>query len=50
VVRQREDRLEVALGAAFGGARAIVAMKHVGLNVAADPLFSSAHTGVTGGS
>ncbi len=40
---------EVALGAAFGGARALVALKHVGLNVAADPLFSSVHTGVTGG-
>lgn len=41
--------LEVALGAAFAGARAVVAMKHVGLNVAADPLFSSAYTGVQGG-
>jgi len=41
--------LEVALGVAFGGARAIVTMKHVGLNVAADPLFTSAYTGVTGG-
>ncbi len=40
---------EVALGAAFGGARSLVAMKHVGVNVAADPLFSSAHTGVDGG-
>jgi len=40
---------EVALGAAFGGARSLVAMKHVGVNVAADPLFSSAYTGVTGG-
>ena len=30
--------LEVAIGAAFAGARAIVTMKHVGLNVAADPL------------
>jgi len=39
---------EVALGAAFGGARAIVTMKHVGLNVAADPLFTAAYTGVTG--
>lgn len=41
--------LEVALGAAFAGARAIVAMKHVGLNVAADPLFSSVYTGINGG-
>ena len=40
--------LEVGLGAAFGGARAIVTMKHVGLNVAADPLFTAADTGVTG--
>ncbi len=41
--------LEVALGASFGGARALVSMKHVGLNVAADPLFTSAYTGVRGG-
>ncbi len=41
--------LEVALGATFGGARALVAQKHVGLNVAADPLFSSSYIGVTGG-
>jgi indolepyruvate ferredoxin oxidoreductase, alpha subunit len=41
--------LEVALGAAFAGARALVTMKHVGLNVAADPLFTAAYTGVTGG-
>ena len=40
--------LEVGLGAAFGGARALVTMKHVGLNVAADPLFTAAYTGVTG--
>lgn len=41
--------LEVALGAAFAGARALVAMKHVGLNVAADPLFTASYTGVKGG-
>jgi indolepyruvate ferredoxin oxidoreductase, alpha subunit len=41
--------LEVGLGAAFGGGRALVTMKHVGLNVAADPLFTAAYTGVTGG-
>jgi len=41
--------LEVGLGAAFGGARALVTMKHVGVNVAADPLFTAAYTGVTGG-
>jgi indolepyruvate ferredoxin oxidoreductase, alpha subunit len=40
--------LEVGLGAAYGGARALVTMKHVGLNVAADPLFTAAYTGVTG--
>jgi len=40
--------LEVALGAAFGGARAMATMKHVGLNVAADPLFTAAYTGVSG--
>ncbi len=40
--------LEVGLGAAFGGARVLVTMKHVGLNVAADPLFTAAYTGVSG--
>lgn len=40
--------LEVGIGAAFAGARAVVTMKHVGLNVAADPLFTVAYTGVTG--
>src|ERR1035438_9249216 len=40
--------LEVALGAAFGGGRALAAMKHVGLNVAADPLFSAAYTTING--
>ena len=39
---------EVALGAAFSSARALVAMKHVGVNVAADPLFTSMYTGVSG--
>ncbi len=39
---------EVALGAAFAGARAMVTMKHVGLNVAADVLFTAAYTGVSG--
>jgi len=38
---------EVALGAAFGGARAMVTMKHVGVNVAADPLFTATYTGVS---
>ncbi|MGO8930918.1 MAG: thiamine pyrophosphate-dependent enzyme [Limisphaerales bacterium] len=40
--------LEVAIGAAFGGARALCTMKHVGLNVASDPLFTAAYTGVSG--
>ena len=40
---------EAALGAAIGGARSFCAMKHVGLNVAADPLFTAAYTGVNGG-
>ena len=40
--------LEVGIGAAFSGARAIVTMKHVGVNVAADPLFTAAYTGVAG--
>ena len=41
--------VEVALGASFAGARALATMKHVGLNVAADPLFTAAYTGVKGG-
>jgi indolepyruvate ferredoxin oxidoreductase alpha subunit len=41
--------LEVGLGASLGGARALVTMKHVGLNVAADPLFTSAYSGINGG-
>ncbi len=41
--------LEVGIGASFGGARAMVCMKHVGVNVAADPLFTASYTGVNGG-
>jgi len=41
--------LENALAAAWCGIRALCTMKHVGLNVAADPLMTSAYTGVTGG-
>ncbi|MCG5547710.1 thiamine pyrophosphate-dependent enzyme [Halorhodospira halochloris] len=41
--------LEVGLGVAYAHARALVTMKHVGLNVAADPLFSATYTGVTEG-
>lgn len=40
---------EVAFGASLGGARSACAMKHVGLNVAADPLFTLSYTGVRGG-
>jgi indolepyruvate ferredoxin oxidoreductase alpha subunit len=40
---------EVAMGAAFGGVRTIVTMKHVGLNVAADPLMTSTSVGGDGG-
>jgi indolepyruvate ferredoxin oxidoreductase alpha subunit len=41
--------LDIGIGASFGGARALVAMKHVGVNVAADPLFTFSYTGVNGG-
>ena len=41
--------LEVALGSAMGGARSLVTMKHVGVNVAADPLLSACNTGVNAG-
>jgi indolepyruvate ferredoxin oxidoreductase alpha subunit len=41
--------LEVVAGASVAGARAMAAMKHVGLNVAADPLFTFSYTGVNGG-
>lgn len=41
--------VEVANGAAIGGARAMSCMKHVGVNVAADPLFTASYIGVKGG-
>lgn len=41
--------LETAIGASLAGGRALAAMKHVGVNVAADPLFTIGYTGVTGG-
>lgn len=41
--------MEVAAGAALGGAMSLVTMKHVGVNVAADPLFTSAYIGLPGG-
>lgn len=40
---------EVAFGAAMAGARAMTCMKHVGVNVAADPIFTAAYTGVNAG-
>ena len=60
VVRYKEDiyaewapnekvAFEVAFGAATGGARSFCAMKHVGLNVAADPLYTASYIGVNGG-
>ena len=41
--------MEVALGASIAGVRSFCGMKHVGLNVAADPLYTAGYTGVTGG-
>ena len=41
--------METAIGASIAGARSFCAMKHVGLNVAADPLFTVAYTGVNAG-
>jgi len=41
--------MEVAFGACLAGKRAFCAMKHVGLNVAADPLFTMSYTGVNAG-
>ncbi len=40
---------EAALGASLAGSRSFATMKHVGLNVAADPLMTSAYTGINGG-
>ena len=41
--------MEAALGASIAGARAFCGMKHVGLNVAADPLYTASYSGVNGG-
>ncbi|MBI5618316.1 MAG: indolepyruvate ferredoxin oxidoreductase subunit alpha [Gammaproteobacteria bacterium] len=41
--------LDMAIGASFAGVRSMTSMKHVGLNVAADPLMSQAYIGVNGG-
>ena len=45
---ERKGRPRSGLGAAFGGAAALATMKHVGLNVAADVLFTAAYTGTPG--
>ena len=42
--------LEVAIGASISGVRSLSCMKHVGLNVASDPLYTFSYTGVNGGS
>ena len=41
--------LEAAIGGSLAGARSMASMKHVGVNVAADPLFTFSYTGVNGG-
>ncbi len=41
--------VEVGIGASVAGARVLSTMKHVGVNVAADPLFTAAYAGVGGG-
>lgn len=41
--------MEVAIGASFAGVRSLASMKHVGVNVAADPLYTASYIGVTGG-
>ena len=40
--------VEVAIGAALAGEKAMAVMKHVGVNVAADPIFTVSYTGITG--
>ncbi len=42
--------VEVAIGASISGVRSLACMKHVGLNVASDPLYTFSYTGVNGGS
>ena len=41
--------VEVAIGAALAGTRSLAVMKHVGVNVAADPIFTVSYTGIEGG-
>ena len=45
----QEEQDEIAAGAALAGMKSLAAMKHVGLNVAADPLFTAAYIGLPGG-
>ena len=40
--------VEVAVGAALAGEKALAVMKHVGVNVAADPIFTVSYTGING--
>ncbi|MEI6900398.1 MAG: thiamine pyrophosphate-dependent enzyme, partial [Bacteroidota bacterium] len=47
--RNEKTAMEAALGMSYAGKRSMVCMKHVGLNVAADPFINSAITGVNGG-
>ena len=42
--------VEVAAGASYAGVRSLACMKHVGLNVASDPVYTFSYTGVNGGS
>lgn len=46
---QRKTAMESAIGMSYAGKRAMVTMKHVGLNVSADPFMNSAFTGANGG-
>lgn len=41
--------MEAAIGASVAGARSLASMKHVGVNVAADPMFTYAYMGINGG-
>ena len=41
--------VEACIGAAIAGIRSVTSMKHVGMNVAADPIFTAAYTGINAG-
>ena len=47
--RERKAAMELAAGASYAGARSMVTMKQVGLNVASDPLMSLEYVGIKGG-